>query len=92
MILGIRGIEESSVYQDIFGKGKAEGRGRGRGRREGRGGAADLAQPGPDGGWADRMNRSWTRIAAIGDLDRLNAPDPSPPRRNHLGRTAGIGR
>ena len=55
MILGIRGIEESSVYQDIFGKGEAKGRaegeakgrGRGRGRREGRRGAADLAQPGP---------------------------------------------
>ena len=29
MILGIRGIEESSVYQDIFGKGKAEGRAEG---------------------------------------------------------------
>ena len=26
MILGIRGIEESSVYQDIFAKGEAEGR------------------------------------------------------------------
>ncbi len=26
MILGIRGIEESSVYQDIFGRGRAEGR------------------------------------------------------------------
>ena len=24
MILGIRGIEESSVYQDIFGKGEAK--------------------------------------------------------------------
>ncbi len=26
MVLGIRGIEESSVYQDIFGKGRLEGR------------------------------------------------------------------
>ena len=26
MILGIRGIEESSIYQDIFAKGEAEGR------------------------------------------------------------------
>jgi hypothetical protein len=25
MILGIRGIEESSVYQDIFSKGEAKG-------------------------------------------------------------------
>ena len=29
MILGIRGIEESSVYQDIFGKGEAKGRAEG---------------------------------------------------------------
>ena len=37
MILGIRGIEESSVYQDIFGKGKAKGRAEGesKGRAEG---------------------------------------------------------
>jgi predicted transposase YdaD len=30
MILGIRGIEESSVYQDIFAKGETEGRTEGR--------------------------------------------------------------
>jgi hypothetical protein len=42
MILGIRGIEESSVYQDIFAKGEAEGRakgeaeGRAKGEAEGR--------------------------------------------------------
>jgi hypothetical protein len=30
MILGIRGIEESSVYQDIFAKGEAKGRAQGR--------------------------------------------------------------
>jgi predicted transposase YdaD len=29
MILGIRGIEESSVYQDIFAKGEAKGRAEG---------------------------------------------------------------
>jgi predicted transposase YdaD len=34
MILGIRGIEESSVYQDIFAKGEA--RGEAKGRAEGR--------------------------------------------------------
>jgi predicted transposase YdaD len=36
MILGIRGIEESSVYQDIFAKGETEGRteGRAEGRAE----------------------------------------------------------
>jgi predicted transposase YdaD len=38
MILGIRGIEESSVYQDIFAKGEAKGLSEGRveGRVEGR--------------------------------------------------------
>jgi hypothetical protein len=37
MILGIRGIEESSVYQDIFAKGEAKGRAEGeaKGRAEG---------------------------------------------------------
>jgi predicted transposase YdaD len=30
MILGIRGIEESSVHQDIFAKGETEGRSEGR--------------------------------------------------------------
>src|SRR5206468_2293632 len=37
MILGIRGIEDSSVYQDIFAKGRAEGEAKGReaGRAEG---------------------------------------------------------
>ena len=57
MILGIRGIEESWVYQDILAKGKAEGRprarpragrGRGRGRRRGKGARAPCpAPPGP---------------------------------------------
>jgi predicted transposase YdaD len=38
MVLGIRGIEESSVYQDIFAKGEAHGRAKAeaRGRAEGR--------------------------------------------------------
>ncbi len=37
MTLGIRGIEESSVYQDIFAKGEAKGEARGKasGRAEG---------------------------------------------------------
>ena len=37
MILGIRGIEESSVYQDIFAKGEAKGlvEGRDEGRDRG---------------------------------------------------------
>ena len=51
MILGIRGIEESSVYQGIFAKGVAVGEAKGRaegvavGRRPG--GEKNLAPPGP---------------------------------------------
>ncbi len=78
MILGIRGIEESSVYQDIFAKGEAKGRaeaGRGRGqgprRGRGRGGEEDLAPPGPE---EDGTNRRTVLalVAGINDPDRLN--------------------
>ncbi len=59
MVLGIQGIEESSVYQGIFAKGKAE---------EARMillslGPRKLGQP---------DEQVVTRITAIGDLDRLN--------------------
>ncbi len=75
MILGIRGIEESSVYQDIFAKGEAKGEAKGRaeGRAEGKAeearmillslGRTKLGQP---------DEQVLARIAAIGDLDRLN--------------------
>jgi predicted transposase YdaD len=71
MILGIPGIEESSVYQGIFHKGKAEGKAEGRaeearmillslGRRQ-------LGQP---------DQQVLDRIAAIADPDRLHALIP----------------
>jgi predicted transposase YdaD len=75
MILGIRGIEESSVYQDIFAKGLVEGlaEGRAEGFVEGRIdearqavlqlGRKKLGQP---------NEGVRTRIAAIADVDRLN--------------------
>jgi predicted transposase YdaD len=76
MILGIRGIEESSVYQDIFTKGEAKGHVDGRidGRVEGRIEEARLAilRVGrkrlgqPDEG-VQKM------IDAIDDVDRLNS-------------------
>ncbi len=76
MILGIRGIEESSVYQDIFAKGEAKGRANARvaERIEGRIEEARLAimRVGrkrfgePDDGV--RM-----MIDAIDDIDRLNS-------------------
>jgi predicted transposase YdaD len=72
MISGIRGIEESSVYQDIFAKGKADGLvdGRAAGRIEEarqavlQVGRKKLGQP-------DEEVRK--RIAAIDNVDRLNA-------------------
>jgi predicted transposase YdaD len=76
MILGMRGIEESSVYQDIFTKGEAKGHVDGRidGRVEGRIEEARLAilRVGrkrlgqPDEG-VQKM------IDAIDDVDRLNS-------------------
>jgi predicted transposase YdaD len=71
MILGIRGIEESSVYQDIFATGEAKGRDEGRVE-----GAVDEARKtllrqgrkklGPPSEAIE------ARINVLGDLDRLN--------------------
>jgi hypothetical protein len=79
MVLGIQGIEESSVYQGIFKKGLAEGEARGeaqgfakgeaKGRAEGareiliRQGRKRLGPP---------DEQVLARIAAISDLERLN--------------------
>jgi predicted transposase YdaD len=80
MILGIRGIEESSVYQDIFAKGLVEGLAEGRveGRAEGflegrieearqavlQLGRKKIGQPGES---------VRAVIATITDIDRLNS-------------------
>jgi predicted transposase YdaD len=75
MILGIRGIEESSVYQDIFAQGEAQGRVEGRlvGRLEGaveearktllRQGLKKLGPP---------SEAIEARITELVDLERLN--------------------
>lgn len=75
MILGIRGIEESSAYQDIFAQGKNAGiaEGEARGRVEGEVGEArkillglgvkKFGEPGES---------ARAEIAAIDDLDRLD--------------------
>jgi predicted transposase YdaD len=72
MILGIRGIEESSVYQDIFAQGEAKGEARGeaRGRAEEAReavltvGRKRLGQP-EDGVFG--------KINAINDVNQLNS-------------------
>ena len=74
MVLGIRGIEESSVYQDIFAKGRAEGRAEGEARGRAEGGVEEarktLLRLGPKR--LGPLDESWEgRIAAINDLDRL---------------------
>ncbi len=63
MILGIRGIEESSVYQGIFAKGRAEGRAEEAREAVFRLGGKKLGQP-------SAQVRS--KVDAIDDLDRLN--------------------
>jgi predicted transposase YdaD len=75
MILGIRGIEESWVYQDIFAEGEAKGRAEGKaeGKAEGaveearnaflRMGRKKLGEP---------DEQVLSLLAALGDLDRLN--------------------
>src|SRR5262249_22755895 len=83
MILGIRGIEESSVYQDIFAKGEAKGRAEGeaKGRAEGEAkGRAEgeveearqilLRQGRKKLGQPDE--RVLAQVAGISDPDRLN--------------------
>src|SRR5262249_10190431 len=75
MVLGIHGIEESSVYQDIFAKGRAEGEARGRAEGEARGRAAEarkilLSQGRKRLGQPDESGLN--RIAALTDLDRLD--------------------
>jgi predicted transposase YdaD len=84
MILGIRGIEESSVYQDIFAKGEAKGRDKGRdegrdvGRDEGRvEGRIEEARQAVLTVGRKKLGppdeKALMRIAATDDVDRLNA-------------------
>jgi hypothetical protein len=79
MILGIRGIEESSVYQDILAKGRAEGEAKGRAEGEARGRAEGeieearkilLRQGRKKLGEPDE--RALARVAGLHDPDRLN--------------------
>ncbi len=70
--MGIRGIEESSVYQDIFGKGEAKGRAEG--EAEGKVEEARLILLSLGRRKLGRPDEPvLATIAAIGDLDRLNA-------------------
>jgi predicted transposase YdaD len=82
-LLRIPGIEESSVYQDIFAKGEAHGRTEGEARGRAEGEARGRAEGELDGVrkilirlGEKRLGRPegsvLDRIAAIDDLDRLN--------------------
>ena len=72
MILGVRGIEESSVYQDIFAKGEAKGEAKGRVERRVEEARLTILRQGrkkfgpPD----DDIRKA---IDSIDDLDQLNA-------------------
>ncbi len=59
MVLGIQGLEESSVYQGIYSRGKAE---------EAR---AVLLRQGRKK-WGEPDDRVLATIAGLGDLDRLH--------------------
>src|SRR5262249_8269484 len=87
MVLGIHGIEESSVYQDIFAKGEAKGRAEGEARGRAEGEARGRAEGEARGRAAEareillRQGRKrlgppdesvLDRIAALSDLDRLD--------------------
>jgi predicted transposase YdaD len=79
MLFGIRGIEESWVYQDIFAKGRAEGEVRGEARGEARGraeGQVDEARRILLGLGRKKLGEPQehvlSRIAAMQDLDHLN--------------------
>jgi predicted transposase YdaD len=68
MVLGIRGIEESWVYQDIFSKGEAKGEAKGRAEEDRaiilRLGRNKFGQP---------DETVLIKLAAISDLDRLHS-------------------
>jgi predicted transposase YdaD len=71
MVLGIRGIEESSVYQDIFAKGAASGRDEGRDEGRIEEARTVLLRQGRRklGPVSEAVE---ARITALADLDRLN--------------------
>jgi predicted transposase YdaD len=82
MILGIRGIEESSVYQGIFAKGLAEGEAKGLAEGEAKGLAEGEAKGLVEGARKTLLRQGRrklgspnedveARIAALGDFERL---------------------
>ena len=71
MLFGIRGIEESSVYQGILRRGEAKGRAEGRARGRCRAGEGGLAAPGPQE-VRPPDERVQAELSVLGDLERLN--------------------
>jgi predicted transposase YdaD len=83
MVLGIRGIEESWVSQDIFAKGRAEGEAEGEAKGRAEGEAKGLAEGVLKEArqavlhlgrkkFGPPSERVEAEITALGDLDRLN--------------------
>jgi predicted transposase YdaD len=79
MVLGIRGIDESGVFQDIFAMGRAEGEAKGRAEGEAKGraeGEVEEARRILLGLGKKRLGQPdepmLAEIVAISDLDRLN--------------------
>jgi predicted transposase YdaD len=66
MILGVRGIEESSVYQDIFAKGKAEGEAKGKAEGEAKGKAEGEAKGKAEGEAKGRLESARLAVLRLG--------------------------
>ena len=72
MLFGIRGIEESSVYQAILKKGIAEGEARGIAEGEVKGAREILIHLGCKK-FGPLRKKAKARIAAVEDLDRIKS-------------------
>jgi hypothetical protein len=84
MILGIRGIEESTVYQSIFAEGETEGEAKGIAESVLRMGRTRLGPPSEQVEAAimamsdrERLLQLIDRLASLSSWDELLASDPS---------------
>ena len=78
MILGIPGLEESSVYKGILAKGEAEGRAKGEAKGRVEEARESLIRHGTRK-FGPPNERARAQIAALTDLDRLHDLDDRVP-------------